>query len=411
MPRGTGRVTLAHLNMEKGQGHMRERLRSAMEGIRKKGNYRSVRYVKPLTATRLIYEGREFLNLCSNSYLSLHTHPEVIRAVKEATEEYGVGTCSSRSISGSIDLYRVLDHEIASYKGYERGLVFSTGYMANMGVVATLTEGTDVIFSDELNHSSLIDSIRLSRARKVVYRHRDMNDLEEKIKKHPSKGESFVISESVFSMDGDVAPIGDLMGLKRRYGFQLILDDAHGTGVFGQTGRGGAELFGLSGAMDVEMATFGKSFGSFGAFALGDETVVEYLINRGRTFMYTTALPPATLAASIASVRLIKDDLSFKDELWDNIGYMRTRLKDAGFDLRDSVGPIVPIVVGEDGNAVRMQNMLLQKGIFIQAVRPPTVPPGTSRLRLTIVRSLTKTEIDFALEALKSAGQEAGVIG
>ncbi len=391
---------------------MREKLRASIEDIKHKGNYRSIRYLKPQSASRIIYEGRELLNLCSNSYLSLHVHPQVMKAAAEAAMEYGAGTCSSRSISGSIELYQILDREIASYKGYGKGLVFSTGYMANIGVVATLTDGNDVIFSDELNHSSLIDSMRLSRARKIVYRHRDMNDLEDKLRKHrPPKGEMFVITESVFSMDGDLAPIGDLMDMKKKYGFQLILDDAHGTGVFGDTGRGGAELFGFSGLMDAETATFGKSFGSFGAYALGDEIVVEYLVNRARTFMYTTALPPSALAASIAAVRLVKDDMSFKEGLWANIEYMRKGLIGAGFDLKESVGPIVPIVVGQDSSALRMQGMLMEKGIFVQAVRPPTVPRGTSRLRLTVTCSLTKEEMDFALEALKSAGREVGLAG
>ena len=176
----------------------------------------------------------------------------------------------------------------------------------------------------------MIDSVRLSRARKVIYRHRDMNDLEEKVKTDRSRGVRFVVSESVFSMDGDIAPIGDLMTLKGRYGFQVILDEAHGTGVFGETGRGAAEMFGALGRMDAEMATFGKAFGSFGAFALGDAVVVDYLVNRARTFMYTTALPPPSLAASIAAVSLIKDDMSFRDELWRNINYMRGRLLAAG---------------------------------------------------------------------------------
>ena len=389
---------------------MRERLRSNLESIRQKGNYRKIRYVKPLGASWILYNGKKFLNLCSNSYLSLHTHPEVVRAAVDAAREYGAGTCSSRSISGSIELYRILEEEIAAYKGYPKSLVFSTGYMANMGVINTLTEDNDVIFSDELNHSSLIDSTRLSRAKKVIYRHRDMNDLEKKIRRDKSKGVRFVISESVFSMDGDVAPIADLLNLRNEYGYQLILDDAHGTGVFGKTGRGGEELFGPLGTMDVEMATFGKSFGSFGAFALGDEVVIEYLVNRARTFMYTTALSPAVLGASIASIRLIREDLSLKEELWRNIDYMRRHMVEAGFDLKDSIGPIIPVVVGEDAKAVEMQKILMEKGVFIQAVRPPTVAPGTSRLRLTVVRSLTTEEMDLALEALRYAGRKVHVI-
>ncbi len=389
---------------------MRGRIENHLEEIRDKGNYRTVRYVKPLSAERIIYDSREYINLCSNSYLSLHNHPELIMAAKDAADEYGAGTCSSRSVSGSIDLYRELEEEIAAYKGYEKALIFSTGYMANMAVIATLAQEDDVIFSDELNHSSLIDSIRLSGAKKIIYRHKDMDDLEKKMRETKGGAERFVVSESVFSMDGDIAPLDDIARLRNRYGFQMILDDAHGTGVFGPTGRGGEEIFGLTGKCDAHMATFGKSFGSFGAFVLGDELTIDYLVNRARTFMYTTALPPTVLAASLAGVRMVKDNISFKEELWKNVGYMRVHLKEAGFDLKESEGPIIPIVVGKDDMAVTMQGMLMEKGLFIQAIRPPTVPEGTSRLRLTVSRGLTRDTMDYALEVLVDVGKKMGLI-
>ncbi|MBA4419257.1 MAG: 8-amino-7-oxononanoate synthase [Syntrophus sp. (in: bacteria)] len=389
---------------------MKNRLPRVLGEIKEKGNYRTIRYVKPLSTTRILYESKEYLNLCSNSYLSLHDHPYLVRAAQKALDVYGAGTCSSRSVSGSIDLYKVLEEEIAAYKGYHKGLIFSTGYMANMAIVATLTGEDDIIFSDSLNHSSLIDSMRLSRAKKVVFRHKDMNDLEEKIKKEDSKGTRFVITESVFSMDGDVAPIDDIIGFKEKYGVHIILDDAHGTGVFGEKGRGGEEIFGFSGKMDVQMATFGKAFGSFGAFVVGDEIVIDYLVNRARTFMYTTGLPPSSLGASIAAVRLVRDNISFKDELWENIGYMRSHLKAAGFDLKESEGPIIPIVVGDDSKTIKMQEMLMEKGLFIQAIRPPTVPRGTSRLRLTVVRGLAKDEMEYAVAVLIDVGREMRLI-
>ncbi|OPX94759.1 MAG: 8-amino-7-oxononanoate synthase [Syntrophorhabdus sp. PtaU1.Bin002] len=389
---------------------MKERLSETLRAIQDKGNYRTLKYLVPLPGTRTRYEGREYLNLCSNSYLSLHNHPVVIEGAKKAIDEYGAGTCSSRSVSGSIDLYRIVEDETARYKGYDKGLIFSNGYMANIGIISTLTEEGDVIFSDELNHSSLIDSMRLSRARTTIYKHRDMDDLEKKLKRTRVKGKKFIVTESVFSMDGDIAPLRDIYRLKNKYDAYVMVDDAHGTGVFGDKGTGVEELCNLMGSMDIHMATFGKALGSFGAFVLSDQIVIEYLVNRARTFMYTTALPAAALGAGLAALRLIRDDTSFKEALWANIDYMRTSLTQAGFDLKDSEGPIVPIVVGEDKKTVTMQEMLMEKGLFLQAIRPPTVPEGTSRLRLTIVRGFTRSDMDFAIDSLKDAGKKLGLI-
>ena len=389
---------------------MQKQLKKRLDDIRKKGNYRQLRYIKPVTSTQILYNGKAYLNLCSNSYLSLHVHPDILKAAKEVIDEYGTGTCSSRSVSGSIDIYGQLEKMIARYKGYRKGLVFSNGYMANIAIISTLTDSNDVIFSDELNHSSLIDATRLSRAKKVIYKHRDMNDLEKKLGRERSAGKRFVVTESVFSMDGDIAPLSDIFDLRERYGFHMILDDAHGTGVFGQKGTGVEELFGLSGAVDVHMATFGKALGSFGAFVLSDEVVINFLINRARTFMYTTALPASSLASAMKALEMIGQDTTYKDELWKNIDYMRMRLNTAGFDLKDSVGPIIPIVVGEDAKTLRMQESLMRKGLFLQGIRPPTVPEGTSRLRLTVVRGFTQEDMDYAIETIIHAGKKMGLV-
>ncbi len=381
-----------------------------LEEIKKQGNYRTVKYLHPFSATKIRYKNREYLNLCSNSYLSLHTHHDVVKAAKEAIDIYGAGICSSRSVSGSIDLYETLEKQIARFKGYPRGLIFPNGYMANIGIISTLTGERDVIFSDELNHSSLIDAMRLSRAKKIVYKHNDTEDLERKIRKYRGKEQNIVITESVFSMDGDTAPLGDIFRLKEEYGLRIFLDDAHGTGVFGKKGTGIEEVFNLMGRMDVHMATFGKSFGSYGAFVLSDPVFIEFLINRARTFMYTTALPPAALAASLAALKLIRKDLSYKKALWNNIDYVRHHLAEAGFNLKNSSGPIIPIVVGQDAMTLSMQENLLKKGIFLQAIRPPTVPKGTSRLRLTVVRGFSKQEMNRAIEAIIETGREMKLI-
>lgn len=389
---------------------MKNRLAAMLKEIRGQGNYRSIRYVRPLCAATIIHDGKEYLNLCSNSYLSLHLHPAVMEAARSAVGNYGTGTCSSRSVSGSIDLYEKLEASVARYKGYKKGLIFPTGYMANIGIVSTIPGKGDVIFSDELNHSSLIDAMRLSYAKKVIYRHRDAGDLERKLKRYGARGKSFVITESIFSMDGDMAPLAEIMELRDRYGFYAIVDDAHGTGIFGKGGSGVEEHWRLKGAADIHMATFGKAMGSFGAFVLSDPVVIEYLVNRARTFMYTTALPPAALAASQEALDLVSGDLSFKEELWRNIDYMRSGLLGAGFDLKESAGPIVPIVVGKDADAVKMQKILMNEGFFLQAIRPPTVPTGTSRLRLTVVRGFSQEQMDRAIEAITAAGRKMKLV-
>ena len=380
-------------------------LSRVLDDIRLKGNYRRIRFLVPVSTTRIVHESREYLNLCSNSYLSIQNHPLIIDAAKQAVDRYGSGTCSSRSVSGSVDLYEQLEASVASYKGYPQALIFSNGYMANIGIISTLTGENDVIFTDELNHSSLIHSMRLSRAKKVLYRHRDAEDLERKLKDDSTRGFRFVVSESVFSMDGDLAPVDELVELKNRYGCQLILDDAHGTGVFGPTGTGVEEVFGVQGKADIHMATFGKALGSFGAFVLGDPVVTEFLVNRAKTFMYTTALPAHVLAASLAALSIVRKDLSLKEQLWSNIAYMRGNLVSYGFDVKESVGPIIPIVVGEDQKALEMQEMLMEKGLFLQAIRPPTVPEGTSRLRLTVVGGFTAEDMEYTLKHIKAAGR------
>lgn len=389
---------------------MKERLRKELKEIREKGNYREIRYLKPLSSSRILYNGRNMINLCSNSYLSLHNHPDVVEAAHSVIDEYGAGTCSSRSVSGSIDLYGLLEDEVAKFKGYEKALMFSNGYMANIAIVSTLLNEDDAIYSDELNHSSIIDAIRLSKAERMIYRHLDMDDLERKLQNRRGHGQAFIISETVFSMDGDVVSLDRLYELKRHYGAHLIIDEAHATGVFGENGRGVEEIYGLSGLVDVQMGTFGKALGSFGAFILGDPLILEYLINRARTFMYTTALPASTLAAARAALRVVGSEPSVRRELWERISYVRKRLVDLGFDLQQSQGPIIPIVIGEDAKAVEMQRLLLEKGVFLQAIRPPTVPPGTSRLRLTIVRGLDREDIELAIDALTWVGKKVGII-
>lgn len=388
---------------------MKEEITRLLEELDRTGGRREITYLRPISPSRVLIGGKEFLNLCSNSYLSLQYHPYVVEKAKEAIEKYGCGTCSSRSVSGSLDIFQQLEERIARFKGYNRGLLFSSGYHANLGVITSLVSKDDTVFSDELNHASLIDAIRLTRAKVVVYKHRDAEDLRQKVKKAGGgKGRRFVVTETFFSMDGDLAPLKELYELKETYGLFVIVDDAHATGVFGEAGQGAEELFGLSGRFDVHVGTFGKALSSFGAFALSEPHVIELLINRARTFMYTTAPPASFAAASLAALDLLEREPSLRKELWENVFYVRKALAESGFDLGESQGPIVPLVFGDEKGTVEVHRSLLKKGLFLQAIRPPTVPKGTSRLRLTVVRAMEKAELDYAIRCLKEVADRIG---
>ncbi|MDW8001500.1 MAG: 8-amino-7-oxononanoate synthase [Deltaproteobacteria bacterium] len=390
---------------------MYDRIKSILSEIKESGNYRVLRYIKPVSATKILYNGKEYLNLCSNSYLSLHVHPVVLQAAKDALLEYGAGSCSSRSLSGSVDILRIFERDFADFKGYKKCLVFSCGYMANMGIIPTITTEKDTIFTDELNHSSLIYAVRLSKAKKVIYRHRDVNHLEDLIKKELKRdGKGFIVTESIFSMDGDIAPLKEILALKERYGLYTIVDDAHGTGVFGEDGSGVEEALGIKGSADIHMATLGKALGSFGGAVFSDPYTIRLLINRAKTFMYTTALPPSIVAAAHKALNLIRGDKELVRQLWENVNYVRDRLTSLGFNLKESVGPIIPIIVGDDRTTVKLQRMLMSKGLFIQAIRPPTVPPNTSRLRFTVVRAFTKTELDYIIDTLYKSARFFGIV-
>ena len=382
---------------------MKEEIERYLWELAQKGEKRELTYLKPLSPSKVLIGGKVFLNLCSNSYLSLQYHPYVLEKTKKAIEMYGCGTCSSRSVSGSLDIFEELEARIARFKGYKKGLLFSSGYHANIGVITSLISKDDTVFSDELNHASLIDAIRLTRAKVVIYRHRDADDLERRLRAEAKKGKRFVITETVFSMDGDLAPLKELYELKGAYDLFVIVDDAHGTGVFGERGRGVEESFGVCGLFDVHIGTFGKALCSFGAFALSEPYVIDLLINKARTFMYTTAPPASFAASSLATLDLLEEDPSLRKELWQKISHMRRGLEEAGFDLGESQGPIVPLVFGDDWTCLQVHRYLFEKGVFLQAIRPPTVPKGTSRLRLTVTRAMEEDELDLVISSLKEA--------
>jgi len=351
--------------------------------------------------------GQPMTILCSNNYLGLADHPRLKELAVEMTRKYGCSSGASRLISGTMTLHRQLEEELAAFKGTESALVYNCGYMANLGVLSTVVGDGDVIFSDVLNHASIVDGCRLSRAEVKIYRHSDVTHLEELLQRFgASFNRRLIVTDSVFSMDGDLAPLPEIASLAKKYDALLLVDDAHATGVLGQGGRGSASHFQLpSDSIDLLMGTLGKAMGSCGAFVAGRREYLDYLINKSRSFIYTTALPPAVLGASLAAVQLLREEPGLVDELRQKVGYFRQALRKMGFKVSDDPTPIIPVIVGDAGRAMELSEEFLAAGIFIQGIRPPTVEPGSSRLRITITRDLSGTRMDEILAVFSQLHQ------
>ncbi|HDD52795.1 MAG TPA: 8-amino-7-oxononanoate synthase, partial [Thermosulfidibacter takaii] len=346
---------------------------------------------------------------CSNNYLGLADHPRLLRAAKEAIDRYGTSAVASRLVSGTMTLHEELEAALARFKGTQAALVFNCGYMANVGIVSSLLGPEDVVFSDELNHASIIDGCRLSRARVVVFPHKDMNALEALLKREKGRRRMIVV-DGVFSMDGDIAPLPDMVELAEDYGALLMVDEAHGTGVLGERGAGTVEHFGLTDRVPIQMGTLGKALGGFGAYVAGSDVLREYLINRARSFIFTTALPPADMAVALEAVRMVWEEPQRRRRLHQNVVYLVDGLKSLGFQVTNQGTAIIPVIIGPEDKTMDMSTKLLEYGVFVAGIRPPTVPPGTSRLRVTVMATHAQEDLDKALEAFERAGKEVGVI-
>lgn len=369
--------------------------------IKESGLYRELKAVENAQDTRIDIEGKTYLSFCSNNYLGLANHPSVIEAVKKAVDEYGWGACASRLVSGNMTLHEALEKEISRFKRKDAAIVFPTGYMANLGVISSLVSGGDLVISDKLNHASIIDGCRLSGADFRVYAHCNMEKLETILKKTSKYNRKLIVTDSVFSMDGDLAPLPDIVRIAKEYNAMVMVDEAHGTGVFGENGRGVVEYFNLDNEVDVVMGTLSKAIGSLGGYVCGDDDLISYLRNKARPFMYTTALPPAVCAASIASINLIQEDPSLREVLWNNVCCIKERLGSLGVDMISSQSQIIPLLIGDTQKAVDISKLLYERGVLIPAIRPPTVPANSSRLRMTVMSSHTQDDLESLFKVLK----------
>ncbi len=356
------------------------------------------------------YGGRPVVLLSSNDYLGLATHPSVVQAAVHATEQYGSGAGASRLICGTLPPHSELESALASFKGTEAALLFGSGYLANLGVIPALIGRNDLILADRLCHASLIDGCRLSGADFRVFRHRDADHLESLLKRRRSHRRTLIVTDGLFSMDGDLAPLAELAALAKRYDAALYVDDAHGTGVMGATGRGTLEALAVEDDIPFHMGTLGKALGSSGAYVVGSGEIIDYLLNTARSFMFTTAPPPATAAAAHAAVTIIRQEPERRTRLWENQARMLHGLRRLGFRLTETVSPILPVLIGDAATALAFSEQLLARGVYAPAVRPPTVPQGTSRIRVTVTSEHTTRHLEEALQAFESAGRALRLI-
>ncbi|MFQ5965352.1 MAG: 8-amino-7-oxononanoate synthase [Candidatus Scalinduaceae bacterium] len=371
-----------------------------LKDLKKTGLYRDLNLIEGAQGPHVKIKGKPYISFCSNNYLGLANHPIVLRAVKDAVNKYGWGSGASRLISGNMELHEVLESEISKFKKKESSIVFPTGYMANVGTICSLVSSGDIVISDKLNHASIIDGCRLSGATFRVYPHRDVLKLENILKKSTGYRRKLIITDTVFSMDGDLAPLPDIVKTAHKYNAMVMVDEAHGTGVFGNSGMGVIEHFKLVEEVNIVMGTLSKAIGSLGGFVSGNKDLINYLRNKARTFIYTTALPPAVCAASIAGIRLIRKDHTLRESLWRNVRYLKEKLKLLNLEVISSESPIIPIMIGNATKAVDVTRFLFERGLLIPAIRPPTVPEGSSRLRVTVMATHNKNDIEKLIDAL-----------
>jgi glycine C-acetyltransferase/8-amino-7-oxononanoate synthase len=377
--------------------------------LERAGLRRQLRLVESPQGPRVSLGGAEVLLLCSNDYLGLADHPRVRRAAAEAAERFGAGAGASRLISGTNPLHRKLELRLAEFERKPAALVFGSGYLANTGTIAALVGEGDVVFSDELNHASIIDGCRLSRARTFVYRHRDLEHLEAGLRE-AGGGARLIVTDGLFSMDGDVAPLAGLVELARRYGCLLAVDEAHATGALGPGGRGSVAAAGLEGEVDLVIGTLGKALGSYGAYVCASAELVELLVNTARPFIFSTALPPPSAGAALAALELLVGNPVLVERLRRNATLLRAALEAQGVKTRGSQTQIVPVVVGDPRRAMALCERALADGVFAQAVRPPTVPAGSSRLRMTVMAGHGAEELRLAARVIGKAARELGIV-
>lgn len=386
-------------------------IQKELANLKEKGLYSNVRTLSSAQGAWLIVDGKKVLNFCSNNYLGLANHPKLVEAAKTAIDAYGVGPGAVRTIAGTMELHKELEDRIAKFKKVEAAITFQSGFAANTGTIQALVDKNDVIFSDELNHASIIDGCRLSGARIVRYDHCDPNHLEQIIKENEGTfKKALIITDGVFSMDGDIAPLDHLQEIAEGNDILLAVDDAHGEGVLGKGGRGIVDHFNLHGKVDIEIGTFSKAFGVVGGIVAGKPVIIEWLKQRGRPFLFSSAMTPPDVAACIAAIDVLENSTEYVDRLWENAKYFKSQMANYGFDIGHSETPITPIMLGEAPLAQQMSKDLFENGIFATSIGFPTVPKGKARIRVMISAAHSREDLDQGLEKFVKTGKDLGII-
>ncbi len=381
-----------------------------LESLQKQGLLTTIRSLSSAQGARLVINGRSMLNFCSNNYLGLANHPRLKAAAQQAIETWGVGPGAVRTIAGTMDLHLEMERRLAQFKGAEATISFQSGFAANLAAIPALVGKGDIIFSDALNHASIIDGCRLSRAGIKAYKHNDIDNLRRVIEASIPFEKALLVSDGVFSMDGDLAPLDKLAAVAEEYNLILMVDDAHGEGVVGRGGRGIVDHFGLHGRVDVEIGTLSKAFGVVGGYVAGKKTIVDWLRQRGRPFLFSSAVTPADVAACIAAIDLLEESTELVDRLWANGNYFKQGMRAAGFDIGRSETPITPVMLGDAALTQKFSQRLFEEGVFGTAIAFPTVPQGMARIRVMLSAAHLRADLDEGLAVFKKVGKELGVI-
>lgn len=385
-------------------------IRDEVANLKQQGLYNTIRTIDSAQGARLTVDGKQVLNFCSNNYLNLANDERLRNAANTAIAKYGVGPAAVRTIAGTLTLHRELEERLARFKGAASTISFQSGFASNLATISALVSKEDVIFSDELNHASIIDGSRLSGARIVRYAHNDPQSLDDQIKQAGAYRRGLVITDGVFSMDGDIAPLPQILEVTERHNILLMVDDAHGEGVLGHGGRGIVDHYGLTGRVDIEIGTLSKAFGVVGGYVAAHAEIVEWLRQRGRPFLFSSAMTAADAAACLAAVDILEASTERVDKLWNNTRYFKAEMKRLGFDTGRSETPITPVMLGEAELAQQFSRQLFERGVFAMAIGFPTVPRGKARIRVMISAAHEQTDLDQGLDAFAQTGKALGVI-
>lgn len=385
-------------------------LEAEIQSWKDAGTYRPLTEIESEQGARVIIRGKEVIQLSSNNYLGLTAHPRLRQAAIEAVEKFGAGTGSVRTIAGTFSLHEEFERKLAEFKHTEAALVFQSGFTANVGVVATILSDQDVVISDELNHASIIDGIRLTKAGRRIYKHVDMEDLEKALQETQSARMRLIVTDGVFSMDGNIAPLPQIVELAEKYNAIVMVDDAHASGVLGRNGRGTVDHFDLNGRVHIQIGTLSKAIGVLGGYVAGPKVLREYLIHRARPFLFSTSHPPAVTAACIEAINVLLEEPEIMERLWDNARFFKEGLSQLGFNTGHSETPVTPVIIGDDALTMKFSDSLFDEGVYAQGIAFPTVQKGKARVRTIVTASHTKEDLQKALDAFAKVGKDLGVI-